>query len=140
MDDAILAGGCMCGAVRFEARGEPYRVGLCHCMTCRKMTGSAFSATAIYPLEAVRITGATRAFASSNDGRRHFCPTCGSAVYGHWENSGEIELSLGCFDETNRFSPTYELWIGRRENWLPEMANLVHYEGNRPSQGRTEPS
>src|SRR5687768_2881046 len=139
MDDAVLTGGCMCGAVRFEARGAPYRVGLCHCLTCRKMTGSAFSAIATYPQGSVRITGNTRAFASSDKGRRHFCPACGSPVYGQWDNSGEIEMCLGCFDDTNRFTPTYELWIGRRENWLPEMPNLVRYEHNRERQGRTEP-
>jgi hypothetical protein len=52
-----IGGGCMCGAVRFEVRGTPYRVGLCHCLTCRKQSGSAFSVLAIYPVAAVTITG-----------------------------------------------------------------------------------
>jgi hypothetical protein len=32
-----MTGGCACGKVRFEVRGEPYRVGVCHCLTCRKV-------------------------------------------------------------------------------------------------------
>ncbi len=46
MSDKIRTGGCLCGAVRYEVSGEPYIAGLCHCTKCRKLTGSAFSATA----------------------------------------------------------------------------------------------
>ena len=45
----IRRGGCSCGAVRFELRGEPLKVGLCHCTKCRKATGSAFLAYADWP-------------------------------------------------------------------------------------------
>ena len=33
------AGGCMCGAVRYEASGEPFSVNHCHCLSCRKHNG-----------------------------------------------------------------------------------------------------
>ena len=46
-------GGCACGQLRFRARGEPLRVGLCHCMTCRNESGSAFNFFAIFPVEQV---------------------------------------------------------------------------------------
>jgi hypothetical protein len=42
MSTEILRGGCLCGAVRFEVRGGPYRVGVCHCLDCRKAHGAAF--------------------------------------------------------------------------------------------------
>jgi hypothetical protein len=42
-------GGCACGAVRFVAEGEPYRVGLCHCFDCRKQHGAPFGAFALMP-------------------------------------------------------------------------------------------
>ena len=53
----IRKGGCACGQVRFDARGEPKRVGLCHCMTCRKESGSVFNVFAIYSAERVTIVG-----------------------------------------------------------------------------------
>ena len=60
-------GGCLCGAVRVAARGEPNRVGLCHCLDCRKHHGALFFAGAIFPADAVTITGETREWKS-----RHF--------------------------------------------------------------------
>ena len=42
-----FAGGCLCGDVRFVAAGRPYRVGLCHCLDCRKHHGALFYAGAV---------------------------------------------------------------------------------------------
>ena len=53
-------GGCLCGAVRVAARGEPKRVGLCHCLDCRKHSGTLFFAAAIFPAEQVTVSGETR--------------------------------------------------------------------------------
>ena len=69
-------GGCLCGQVRFEAAGQPYRVGLCHCLDCRKHHGALFHASVIFPQDAVTVSGATGEYAG-----RHFCPRCGSSVF-----------------------------------------------------------
>jgi hypothetical protein len=124
-------GGCLCGAVRVEARGEPYRVGLCHCLDCRKFSGTLFAALAIFPEAAVTISGETRAI-----GSRHFCPACGSSVFGCYGD--EIELGLGIFDAPDQFRPTYELWTVRREGWLPPFPLAHHYRRDRESEGRRE--
>lgn len=52
-------GGCLCGNVRFVAEGEPYRVGLCHCLDCRKHHGALFHASAVFPQDAVSHEGET---------------------------------------------------------------------------------
>ena len=57
----IFTGGCLCGQLRLTARGQPYRVGLCHCMDCRKHHGALFHASAIFPESAVTITGEAHA-------------------------------------------------------------------------------
>ncbi len=129
--EGMRTGGCACGAVRFTAPGEPLRVGLCHCMTCRQASGSIFNAFVIYPGDAVEVAGETTAWASSTQGRRHFCPRCGSQIFARDEGGREIELRLGAFDQPNLFAPTYEAWIGRREDWL-HTAGLVGFTGNRP--------
>ncbi|CAM3663177.1 GFA family protein [Halomonas sp.] len=42
-----LTGGCLCGKIRIVANGEPLRVGICHCMDCRKHHGALlYAATA----------------------------------------------------------------------------------------------
>jgi hypothetical protein len=134
-------GGCACGAVRFVAEGEPYRVGLCHCFDCRKQHGAPFGAFAIFPADPVTFVGdEPGVFASSATGRRYFCRSCGSPVFNRDEGSDEVELVLGSFDETNRFTPTYEAWLLRRETWLPLMPSVVRsYERNRTGPQRTEP-
>ena len=137
--EPVLEGGCLCGKVRWRARGQPYRVGLCHCMTCRKSGGSVFNAFAIFPAGKVETSGASRAAATSEHGRRHFCPDCGAPVFSRDEGSDEIEIPLGALDEPDRLQPTYELWIGRRESWLSAVAGTIQYPHNRQGRGRREP-
>ena len=124
-------GGCLCGAVRLQPRGEPYRVGICHCMDCRKHHGALFFAAAIFPAAAVSIEGETHHF-----GGRHFCPRCGSSVFAR--SGDEVEVHLGTLDEPNRFVPQYENWTIRRESWLPQFTGMNHYVRDRETSGRVE--
>jgi hypothetical protein len=129
MDD--FSGGCLCGTLRFVATGQPYRVGICHCMDCRKNHGAIFHASAIFPEGAVTITGIWHSY-----GDRSFCPTCGSPVFAHIGD--EIGINLGAFDAPDQFRPTYELWTIRRESWLPAFPGMRQFNQNRESDGRTE--
>ena len=133
-----ITGGCLCGAVRFRTLREPFRVGLCHCLTCRKNTGSVFDVSAVYPLDGVEIVGETKAYASSKTHWRHFCPTCGSTIFERDARLDEIDLHVGAFDEPGQVVPTYELWIKRPEPWLPEIPGLARYDENRDSSGHGE--
>ena len=126
-----VEGGCLCGAVRFSASGQPWRVGICHCLDCRKHHGALFHASAIFAETAVTRSGDTRQYRG-----RHFCPRCGSSVYSI--SGDEIEVHLGSLDEPDRFRPTYELWICRRETWLPDFPVERRYERDRDSDGRNE--
>jgi hypothetical protein len=83
----IRRGGCSCGAVRFELRGEPPKVGLCHCTKCRKATGSAFLAYADWPPLAFSFAGEVRHYR-----RRSFCPVCGSRLFHLSDEQAEINL------------------------------------------------
>lgn len=125
------AGGCLCGAVRIETTGAPYRTGLCHCLDCRKHHGALFYAAAIFPQDAVTITGETRAYRG-----RHFCPTCGGSVFARYGD--EIEVTLGSLDAPHQFVPTYENWTIRREAWLPPFPLAHHYVRDREGTGRSE--
>lgn len=126
-----ITGGCLCGNLRIEASGQPYRVGLCHCLDCRKYHGTLFHASAIFPEDAVVIEGETRDYAG-----RCFCPRCGSSVFNR--SGDEIEVNLGCLDAPDQFKPTYESWTLRREAWLPRFALPHHYERDREASGRRE--
>ena len=140
MSNSVRTGGCACGQVRFEARGEPYRVGVCHCLTCRKALGAPFNFYVVFPTESVTVGGDVQVFNSSEHGRRYSCQDCGSPIYSHYDKPDEIDLYGGSFDEPGLWQPTYELWTRRREPWLPEFPSVIRrYEEDRPSWSRTEP-
>ncbi|MTI08389.1 GFA family protein, partial [Curvivirga aplysinae] len=115
---------CQCGNVRLVVSCEPDRVGICHCMDCRKHHGALFYAAAVFPKDAVEIAGDTKEYKG-----RFFCPNCGSSVYAKSDN--EIEIHLGSMDEPNQFTPTYELWTKHREGWLPEFTSTQCFRKNR---------
>ena len=136
---------CLCGDIRVTASGEPYRVGLCHCFDCRKHHGALFFAAAMFPEDAVTISGDTNHFKG-----RHFCPRCGSSMFNRVDD--EVELHLGALDEQphgrhaggvgqrllDRFEPTYECWAIRREAWLPPFPLRFRYDRNRDAGGRRD--
>lgn len=124
-------GGCLCGNVRVAASGRPYRVGICHCLDCRKHHGALFYAAAIFPEAAVAIEGETRDYAG-----RHFCPRCGSSVFAR--SGDEVEVHLGALDAPDQLEPSYECWTVRRETWLPPFAHMKRYDHDRETGGRSE--
>jgi hypothetical protein len=126
-----LTGGCLCGDVRITAVGAPYRVGLCHCLDCRKHHGALFYAAAVFPEDAVTIQGETRDYRG-----RFFCPRCGSSVFARFAD--EIEVHLGTLDAPDQLIPTYEGWTVRRESWLPPFPLERRYERDREATGREE--
>src|SRR5450756_705007 len=83
-------GRCLCGAVSYIINAKPVRMAQCHCKDCQRASGTGHMSLAFFKKEDVTIRGATASYASTADSgninTRHFCPTCGSRVYG--ENSG----------------------------------------------------
>ncbi|WP_299147160.1 GFA family protein [uncultured Tateyamaria sp.] len=119
-----VTGGCTCGAVRFVATGAPLRVGICHCLDCRRHHGALFYAAAVFDESGVRVTGPTR-----HQAERHFCPACGSSVFAR--SGAEIELHLGAMDDPDGLTPTYECWTVRRAPWLAPFAGMTQYDRGR---------
>jgi hypothetical protein len=123
-----ITGGCLCGRVRLAASGRPDRIGICHCLDCRRHHGVLFYAAAIFPKGAVQITGETGEYAG-----RNFCPRCGSSVFAR--SGEEIEFHLGAMDITDQLTPSYECWTIRRESWLPPFPVDRRYERDRKEPG-----
>jgi len=85
-DNKRYAGGCLCGALRYEANGVPLYAGHCYCGDCQKASGSGFVPFMAFASSAVRFSGPARQFISKaargGDAVRNFCPTCGGLVFG----------------------------------------------------------
>ncbi len=76
-----ITGGCLCGAVRYEANEPPSKGVVCHCRVCQRTTGSAFEAIVKFPRTAFRFTkGEPKRYRSSSIMEKCFCPNCGSTL------------------------------------------------------------
>jgi hypothetical protein len=128
MADVVRTGGCLCGDVRYTVRGEPVHVGRCHCTDCRKESGSAFSVYAQWPIEAFELQGEV----ASYDGRG-FCPRCGARLFNPPQpGDPEVEIRIGSLDDAPfELAPEAEIWIKRRESWLPPVDGAAQYDENR---------
>lgn len=112
-----LEGGCLCGKVRFTVNGEPVRTFACHCRFCQRVTGSAFYAESIFPMEAVRFNDGERRryeHRSDSSGKRvyvHFCPSCGSTLGLTFERWPDVHgISRGCLDDPDAVQVTSHIW------------------------------
>jgi hypothetical protein len=116
-------GGCLCGAVRYRYEGQPSAVGLCQCDRCQRQSGSAFLIGVVFPKEAVRIEGTLATFEAKIDGehnlRRHFCPSCGSAVSITLDRYPDIRSMMGgTLDDKTQIRPTFSVWCSNAQPWL----------------------
>jgi hypothetical protein len=124
VDEKTRSGGCLCGAVRYTVRGEPFHVGRCHCGDCRKESGSTYTIYGQWPLDAFESSGAYATY----DGRS-FCPRCGASLFTVDEAA---EIRLGSLDEAPfELRPEAEIWIKRREPWLHEIEGASQHDENR---------
>jgi hypothetical protein len=118
-------GGCSCGRVRYTVSGEPLRVGLCHCTSCRQESGSAFTAFAVWPRSAFSSAG----IFSTWEGRS-FCPGCGSRLFALRDDEAEIKMGT-LEDAPTGLTPQYELWVWRREHWLGPLPGAEQHQRDR---------
>jgi hypothetical protein len=115
---------CRCGQLRVIATGEPVRVSVCHCLNCKKRSGSAFAVQARWPPDQVAIEGQSKTFVkvadSGNPATFHFCPDCGSDV--HYEIDGKFDglvaIPLGAFDDPYFAGPRFSVWEQRKHEWV----------------------
>jgi hypothetical protein len=129
----LYTGGCLCGALRYEAQGEPTLAGCCYCGDCRKASGSGFIPFMGFPANAVRITGQARVFtckaARGGDADRNFCPNCGGLVFGG--KIGEVvshTIYAGSLDDPSLFQPTIAIFTRDRPDWVVTSPGLTEFE------------
>lgn len=130
----MLTGGCLCGAVRYRADGEPINVRACHCTNCQKATGGAFYARALYPQGAVTIEGETSAYPSSDRVERVFCPRCGATLFSRAiDGRGVIGVSLATLDEPGALAPDEHIFVDEKQPWLHLDDGLPQYPRYAPA-------
>lgn len=124
-----ISGGCICGAVRYEAKGQSVMVELCHCRSCRHAVGAPLMAWAAFRRGEFAITaGKPIAYESSPGLVRAFCGSCGTSLtLADDRFPDEIYASLGSFDEAEELHPELHIWRLHRLSWLETSDSLPRY-------------
>ena len=131
---SAMAGGCLCGALRYEIEAAPRHVTHCHCRMCQRASGAAVLTWAAVPREQFRITkGAPGVYASSDFAAREFCPGCGGQLFFRYMGSGGdpglVYFTVGSLDDPARVSPEQHIWTSARLPWLHMADGLPEHEG-----------
>jgi hypothetical protein len=132
-DEPFAKGHCLCGAVSYTIQGKAIRMAQCHCKDCQRASGTGHMSLAFFKKDEVAIAGKTASYPSTADSgninTRHFCPTCGSRVYG--ENSarpGVIGITVGCLDKNDWFSPQAVVYTQGRAAWDKTPEDVPNFE------------
>lgn len=127
----MRSGGCHCGAVRYEAEGDPLHHALCHCSDCRASSGAPAVAWIAYPDDKVRLTqGATTAYAGKDAARRQFCGACGTGLF--YTNAdmlpGLIDIQSATFDDAGEHGPDAQIQCADRLPWFEGLSDLPAFD------------
>lgn len=123
-------GRCHCGEVSYAISGEPLYHAICHCSDCRRATGAPAVSWALFPQQAVTITGETKTYVSSEKGRRHFCPDCGTSLF--YTNEaifpGLIDVQSATLDDPGALPIQVEVQTAERIGWMPQVHGAAQFE------------
>ncbi len=127
----MLKGGCHCGAIRYEVEGEPRHSTLCHCTDCRRNAGAPMVCWTLFDNDRFRITqGEPTVYASSEHGRRHFCPACGTGLF--YTNDqifpGQTDVQSATLDTPEALPPTAQIQVAERIAWMRDADALPAFQ------------
>ena len=119
----LLAGGCLCGAIRYSISTQVTELRACHCRSCQKVTGAAGSVNAVIPSSAFKLTQGTlkRYTTTADSGRelnRYFCGDCGSPIYSQRTVTPEMmTVRAGTLDDSSGMKITANIWTRSARPW-----------------------
>jgi len=133
---SFAKGGCLCGALRYEALGNPAKMTMCHCKFCQRATGGAYMVQPVFSASEFAITkGRPKIYdhVSAGSGKTihvNFCDACGTKIFLTFERfEGAIGLYGGTLDDPNGLTVPREgrkhifLNFGQDETVIPAHIN-----------------
>lgn len=127
-----VKGGCLCGAVRYAASGDPVFVGVCHCQDCQKFSGGAFAIIVAMPKPAVSVEGALSTFTKPGDSgksiHRRFCPNCGSSVLDEADALPDVVMfAAGTLDDASWVQPRMQIYCDSAQPWVQLSGEMQRF-------------
>lgn len=131
-ETAVHGGRCLCGSVRFEARGELRPVIYCHCESCRRQSGHFFACTSV-PHDRLTVhddAGTLTWFSATPAAERGFCRTCGSVLFWKPAEGARISIEAGCFDEPSGLVASHHIFLGEKGSYYEITDGLPQFAGD----------
>ena len=123
-------GGCLCGAVRFDARDVDVHFHACRCSMCQRWCGGPGFAAVVGDVVFDDETALVR-YASSDWAERGFCGRCGSSLFYFLKPIAQFNFQVGTFDDSTVFALAGEIFVDEPN---PEFA----FAGDHPRQTGAE--
>ena len=147
------SGSCTCGAVQISFEGDPIGQvcqscplesfgradrtiqGLCHCWSCRKLSGSAYTVNSIVPAANLKVTGKLKSYSrvaeSGKTITNYFCDTCCDTIYGEggFGDAKVVRMGIMDGDGLEGAKPAIEVYSERRLTWVEPVDGALSMEG-----------
>jgi hypothetical protein len=106
--------------VRYALAAEPESSMICHCRTCRAVSGAPVLAWISVAADKFAVTkGAPARYASSANVERQFCARCGAQLtYVGPGYDNVIDVTTASLDDADAFPPTHHSWLSHGLAWL----------------------
>jgi len=130
MSKKTINGSCLCGQVTYRISGKIGPVVHCHCVTCRKAHGSAFSSVAAVKDNDFELSGKDKVhkYESSEGKNRYFCSKCGTQLYAKKDGTEHIVLRMGSLDDDPRTEEKNHIWVSQKASWYSITSHLPEHE------------
>lgn len=129
----VYAGGCACGAIRYEISGEPVFQNHCQCRDCQHKSGTGHGSFLTFPRAGAKLQGKASQWdfvADNGNVKAHsFCPTCGTPVYLTFSRMPDlVAIHAASLDDPTRFKPQAVTYSVRGYAWDVIDPSLRRYE------------
>ena len=125
------SGSCLCGAVKYEVRGEFQSAVYCHCGRCRKASGSAFASNAVAATKDFVVVAGEDAlgkFSTPAGVHRYFCSKCGSPIISSRDSLPDVlRVRLGTLDTPVEKGPGAHIFVGSKAAWWEILDELPQH-------------
>ena len=135
-----LEGGCYCGAVRYEAEGDPILKAQCHCRACQHIAGGGPNMFMVMSSAGFCWTkGEPKTFAhpdKENAVTRFFCATCGTHLTTRRPGLEATILKIGALDNPALYGgPKIAIFTEDKQAFHVVTAGVREFEKLPPGRG-----
>ena len=132
----MIEGGCNCGSIRYEIDAEPMAVAACHCIRCRRQSGSVYSVNLVVPVAAMTMHGEPTVFTDMDTTSgaavyREFCGRCGSPIRSLLAaNPAIAAVKAGTLDDPAPYAPGMHVFTRSKIAWVEVPSDTAQFAEN----------